>query len=121
MYELEKTFRFEAGHQLVHHDGKCQRPHGHSYILTVQLRSETLIASGPKTNMVMDFGDVDAVVKPLIESSLDHHWLNDTIGTDSATAEAIAKWIFDKLKPKLPLLYSVTLHETASSKITYYV
>lgn len=120
MYEIQKTFRFEAGHQLAHHDGKCREPHGHSYILTVTLRSEKLIASGPKTNMVMDFGDINSVVKPLIESHLDHKWLNKTLSSDSTTAEYIARWIFEYLESKLPALYSVTVHETATSSATYY-
>lgn len=119
MFELEKTFRFEAGHQLAHHDGKCRHPHGHSYILTIVLRAPTLVAEGPKTNMLLDFGDLTAVVKPLIESHLDHQWLNETLESNSTTAEFIAKWIFDTLKPQLTDLYAVSLHETHSSKVTY--
>lgn len=120
MFELEKIFRFEAGHVLKHHDGKCKDPHGHSYMLTVRLRSPTLIASGPKTNMVLDFGDVKSVVKPMIVEFLDHKWLNDTLKSDSPTAEYIAQWIYQHLKPHLPLLYSVTIHETVNSSATYF-
>lgn len=119
MYELEKTFRFEAGHSLQYHDGKCKGPHGHSYILVVRLISDHLIASGPKTNMVMDFSDVSEIVKPMIEEYLDHKWLNTTLSCDSATAEYIAKWIYDYLKPHISQLDAVTLYETATSKVTY--
>jgi len=119
MFELEKIFRFEAGHSLEHHDGICRGPHGHSYILTVALRSETLNSSGPKTNMVIDFGDLSAIVKPMIVGYLDHKWLNDTLETDSPTVEYIAKWIFEYLQPKIPQLYAISLYETATSKVTY--
>lgn len=119
MFELEKTFTFEAGHVLSKHDGKCCRPHGHSYVLTVKVRSDRLIADGPKKNMVIDFGDIVKIVDPMIETYLDHHWLNDSLNNDSTTVEFIAKWIYDYLKPKLPQLYAVCLHETTSSKITY--
>ena len=119
MFQLEKTFHFEAGHCLIHHDGKCRQPHGHSYVLTIHLQREDLIATGPKRNMLMDFLDVSAVVKPMIEKYLDHQWLNDTLESDSTTAEYIAKWIFDHLKPELPDLYAVSLYETSSAKVTY--
>lgn len=119
MFELEKTFTFEAGHQLVHHDGKCRHRHGHSYILRVVLKSDELVATGPKTNMVIDFVDIKAAVKPMITKYLDHRWLNDTLGTESPTSEYIAQWIYRHLKPNLPLLHSITLHETASSRVTY--
>lgn len=119
MFTLEKTYTFEAGHSLVHHDGKCRRPHGHSYILTVILSAQDLVDSGPKTNMVCDFDDISAVVKPMIKEFLDHHWLNDTLDTDSPTAEYICRWIYLYLKDKLPLLQSVSLNETATSKVTY--
>lgn len=120
MYEIEKTFTFEAGHSLDHHDGKCRGPHGHSYILTIRLRSEILQPSGPKKNMVVDFGDISAIVKPMIEKFFDHRWLNQTLNSDSATVEFIAKWIFDYLKPSFPSLYAISLHETSTTKVTYF-
>jgi 6-pyruvoyltetrahydropterin/6-carboxytetrahydropterin synthase len=119
MFEIEKTFRFEAGHVLTHHDGKCRRPHGHSYVLTVHLRTEQLISKGPKTNMLIDFTDIGTIVKPMIEQYFDHHWLNDTLECDSTTVEFIAKWIFDYLDPHLPGLHAISLYETASARVIY--
>jgi 6-pyruvoyltetrahydropterin/6-carboxytetrahydropterin synthase len=119
MYELEKSFTFEAGHELRHHDGKCRTPHGHSYVLTVILRSDTLVLDGPKQNMMIDFYDVSKIVKPMIEEYFDHKWINETLQSDSATVEFMAHWIYHHLKPKLPQLYAISLHETSSSKVTY--
>lgn len=119
MFELEKTFRFEAAHYLVHHEGKCRGLHGHSYVLNVVVRAEQLKSSGSQTNMVMDFFDFSGIVKPIIEKYLDHKCLNDTLSSDSPTAEYIAKWIFHQLEPVLPGLYAISLHETHSSKVTY--
>lgn len=119
MYELCKEFRFEAGHTLIHHDGKCKNPHGHSYILTIHLKGETLVSEGPKKNMLVDFGDVSAVVKPMIEKYFDHRWLNESLENDSPTVEFIAGWIYDFLEPHLPLLSAITLHETSTSKVTF--
>jgi 6-pyruvoyltetrahydropterin/6-carboxytetrahydropterin synthase len=119
MFEIEKIFTFEAGHQLLHHDGKCCHPHGHSYVLTVKLRSDKLIEQGAKQGMVTDYGDISNIVKPMIVKYLDHHWLNETLESDSTTAEYIAKWIFDYLSPLLPKLYSISINETATSRATY--
>ncbi|WP_284006992.1 6-pyruvoyl trahydropterin synthase family protein [Haloarcula pelagica] len=33
----DRPIRISAGHRLMHHDGKCSRPHGHNYELTVRL------------------------------------------------------------------------------------
>ena len=119
MFELEKIFRFEAGHALLHHDGKCREPHGHSYVMSVIVRSHELFNDGPKRNMVIDFCDLSAMVNPIIEKYLDHKWLNDTLESDSTTVEFIAKWVYDRLEPLLPSLYAISIYETHSSKVTY--
>jgi len=119
MFELKKTFHFEAGHQLMHHDGKCASPHGHSYILTVHIHSKELMQDGPKKNMVMDFSTLSDIVKPMIKTYFDHHWLNETLQTDSPSAEFMAHWIYHHLKPKLQALTAVTINETATSQVTY--
>ena len=67
MFELQKTFSFEAGHSLALHKGKCRTPHGHSYLLKIIVRSDSLHNSGSSKNMVVDFNDISDVVKPVIE------------------------------------------------------
>lgn len=119
MFEIEKIYNFEAGHVLIHHDGQCAHPHGHSYILTVHLRGQSIVENGPKSNMLIDFHDISAVVKPMIHTYFDHKWLNDSLETESPTAEFIAQWIFEYLKPQLPYLYAISINETATSRATY--
>ncbi|MBA3722151.1 MAG: 6-carboxytetrahydropterin synthase QueD [Parachlamydiaceae bacterium] len=119
MFEVDKSFHFEAGHVLDHHDGKCRHPHGHSYVLKVTIRSAELEKSGPKKNMVMDFSTITEVVKPMIDHYFDHKWLNDTLESDSPSAEFMAKWIFDFLESKLIGLYSITIFETKTCSATY--
>jgi 6-pyruvoyltetrahydropterin/6-carboxytetrahydropterin synthase len=119
MFELEKNFSFEACHTLDHHEGLCKNLHGHSYRLIIKMRKEELNTSGAEKNMVTDFGRIKEHVKPLIEKYLDHHHLNETLETDSPTAEFIAQWTFLQLKPTLPEIYSVTVWETATSAATY--
>ena len=119
MFEIEKTYYFEAGHVLCHHEEKCSQPHGHSYVMKIKLRQEKLQSSGSQTNMVVDFYQISQAVKPMIEDYLDHRWLNDTLQTDSPTAEFIACWIFHHLEPFLPGLYSVTIFETPTCSASY--
>lgn len=123
LWTLRKSFRFEASHQLMFHDGKCARLHGHSWKLTVEVGGYKLQNSveyegeghNPKLNMVMDYSDISAVVKPLVESHLDHWHLNDTFGSEMPTSEYIAEEIFRFLKPRLPALRAVEIDETCTS------
>lgn len=54
MFRLEKTFRFEASHQLPKHDGKCARLHGHSWVGRVVIEGPDLIGDGAKAGMLQD-------------------------------------------------------------------
>lgn len=114
--ELYKTFTLEAAHRLpnVPADHKCARLHGHSF--RIELRVEGPV--DPALGWVMDFADVKAAFKPLYEQ-LDHHYLNDIAGLENPTSEVLAMWIWEHLKPALPLLSAVTVHETCTSGCTY--
>lgn len=128
MFKVKKEFSFEASHQLRFHDGKCAALHGHSYKLTVVLQYRNLQSiwndatgenNNPQHNMIMDFGRISEVVKPFVEKYLDHRHLNSTLETDSPTAEFIAMWCFNKLKPDLPLLKAIHLKETENTEVVY--
>ena len=67
---LRKIFRFEASHILPKHPGKCSRLHGHSWVLHVEVEGPVNKATG----FVMDYADISAAVKPLIDR-LDHRHL----------------------------------------------
>ena len=119
MFEITKEFRFEAAHKLPLHDGKCARLHGHSWRGRLVLRAAMPIQCGPKTGMVQDFGDVSKVLAPFVEEHLDHHYLNETTDTVQPTSELLAEWVFNELKPKLPLLVAVEIDETCTSSARY--
>lgn len=118
-FTLRKQFKFEASHQLMRHDGKCRRLHGHSWIGYLVLEGDELAHAGPKEGMLIDYGDVSAVIKPVVEEYLDHHHLNDTLGTDMPTSERVAVWVYDKIKPFLPMLAAVVIEETCTSSAEY--
>lgn len=118
-YTLFKTFTFEAAHRLPLHDGKCARLHGHSWVGTAILEAEGTQDSGPETGMVMDFGKVSAAIAGLVEMCLDHHYLNESLGMTSPTCESVARWVYQALKPRLPLLVAVRINETCTSACEY--
>jgi len=116
---LEKEFTFEAAHKLPHHDGKCARLHGHGYRMIVYVESDRLIESGPKQGMVMDYGDISAIVKPFVEEYLDHWYLNESTGLENPTSEELARWMFEQLRDRGLPLHSIKICETCTSAATY--
>lgn len=121
MWFLSKDFRFEAAHRLVRHDGKCSRKHGHSFRGTITVAGDRLHESGPKRGMVIDYGDLSTALGPLLEHYLDHWDLNETLGDfmEDPTSEAIAQWIYIRLRPILPSIVSITIEETCTARCVY--
>lgn len=119
MFTLKKEFRFEAAHKLPFHDGQCARLHGHSWKMRVVLEGHSLCQIGAKAGMLQDFSEVSKVVKPFVEDYLDHHYLNETTPLVNPTSEALACWVFEQLRPRLPLLVSVEIDETCTSSCCY--
>lgn len=80
---------------------------------------EELVSGGPKTGMLVDYGDMKAAVARLLDDYLDHHHLNDTTGLENPTSECLAKWVYDTLCPTLPDLVAVRIEETCTSSCEY--
>lgn len=118
-YTLKKRFTFEAAHFLPHHEGKCRRLHGHSWVGWVEISGQELHATGPQSGMLMDFSCISDAIKPMVDEYLDHHCLNETLPLESPTSEAIAAWVFDHLKSKSLPIAAVTIEETCTSVCTY--
>ena len=114
--ELKKEFRFEAAHRLprVPPAHKCARLHGHSFKVDVVLSGHV----DPARGWLVDYAEVDLAFAPLF-AELDHRCLNDIEGLDNPTSEVLAAWIFDRLRPRLPMLVAVVVHETADACCTY--
>jgi 6-pyruvoyltetrahydropterin/6-carboxytetrahydropterin synthase len=114
--DIFKTFRIEAAHRLpnVPAGHKCARLHGHSFAIELQVSGEP----GGQTGWVMDFAELKQVFQPLYDR-LDHHYLNDVEGLENPTSERLAIWIWERLKPMLPALSVVTVHETCTSGCRY--
>lgn len=114
--EIYKEFHFEAAHRLpnVPEGHKCARLHGHSF----QVRLCLYGPIDPKMGWLMDFAELKQRFQPIYEQ-LDHHYLNDIPGLENPTSELIARWIWDRLKPGMPLLSAVEIRETCTSGCRY--
>lgn len=114
--DIFKIFTIEAAHRLpnVPEGHKCARLHGHSFRIELRVSGEL----DPHTGWVMDFADIKAAFDPIYRQ-LDHHYLNDVPGLDNPTSEHLAAWIWEQLKPALPLLSEVVVHETCTAGSRY--
>lgn len=119
MFTLRKRATFEAAHMLPLHDGKCARLHGHSWVVEVELAGPELHSTGPKTGMLVDYYNIGVPLKALVDDKLDHYYLNESTGLQNPTSEALARWVYDRLLPHLPLLRAVTINETCTSAAEY--
>ena len=111
-----RKFSFDAAHQLhtMPEGHKCRRMHGHTYLCEVVCEGQI----DPAVGYFLDYGDLKAALEPVIEA-LDHRYLNDIPGLEVPTAEMIAKWIYDRLKPDLPSLRALRLWETPQNGVEY--
>ena len=113
---LTKQFHFEAAHFLptFPENHKCRRLHGHSFRFDVVVAGEVDETKG----YLIDYGDIRKVVDPIV-SRLDHYLLNEIDGLNNPTSEMIARWLWERVKPTLPLLQTIAVYETCTSSCTY--
>lgn len=131
MYAVITRIDFCYGHRLLDYDGVCMHPHGHNAVAEVEVRADTLDTRG----MVVDFNDVERIVKSWIDREIDHKmilrrddplvaalsalgepmYLTDT----NPTVERLAQLIFEvAAEGGLPVA-RVTVWETPSSFASY--
>ncbi|MXR21413.1 6-pyruvoyl trahydropterin synthase family protein [Halobacterium bonnevillei] len=120
----ERPIRISTGHRLLHHDGKCSRPHGHNYEISVEVTG-----SLTQDGWIVDKGDITSVIDdwdhrflleegdPLIdafEQSGDGDSL--VVLEHPPTAEVMGLVLEEKLRETLPESVSnisVTVRETS--------
>lgn len=114
--EIFKSFTFEAAHFLpnVPEGHKCRRLHGHSFRVEIHVSDDLHETYG----WVMDFGELKRYVGPVIDE-LDHRLLNDIPGLENPTSENIAVWVWDRVRPVVPILSAVVVSETCTTGCLY--
>ncbi len=124
MTSISKQYSFDSAHKLdlpkctvaENHAmfGKCNRLHGHTYTLTVEVGGTV----DPDTGMILNYFDLDAFMKPYVDDKLDHRYLNEVFIGMLTTAENMAARIAIDIIELLDrttkgvYLQSVTLSET---------
>jgi 6-pyruvoyltetrahydropterin/6-carboxytetrahydropterin synthase len=121
MYELMVEASFSSAHQLRGYKGECEKLHGHSWKVQVNVVAERL----NEMDMAIDFHEMKEIVDEVI-SPLDHSFLNEIFPftEKNPSSENIAKWIYDSLKKRLDdgniQLSSVTVWESENTSATYF-
>ena len=114
--EIYKEFSFDSAHFLpnVPEGHKCKNMHGHTYRLRVFIEGELDVHLG----WIMDFKELKDSLASVIDQ-LDHKLINDIKGLENPTAENITVWIWQQIKPRLPLLSKIELYETPTTGVIY--
>ena len=114
--EIWKDFTFEAAHKLPNlpEDHKCARLHGHSYQVRIYVEGDL----DPHLEWVVDFADIKQALDPILEQ-LDHYYLNDIDGLENPTSEILVRWIWQRLKPRLPSLSKIQVAESCTCGVVY--
>lgn|SRR5262249_24347736 len=117
MWELTKSFRFEAAHSIAGTTlgAAGADVHGHSF------RAEVTISGVPdqSTGMVIDLGLLESSLES-IRSSLDHKWLNQIPQLGPPTLENIARYIWDRVETPGQLV-RVTVHRDSLNEACTYL
>lgn len=96
MFEIHVEAAFEAAHRIAGYPGKCDRLHGHSWIVEAVVIGDRLDELG----MLVDFKLVKGKLRELLEI-LDHQLLNELPAFAEGmnpTAENIAMYIYGEMK-----------------------
>lgn len=113
--QLQQRVRFEAAHLLPRcpEGHKCRRLHGHSYQASIVVEGDVDEEAG----WLLDYAAIKEAFAPL-HDQLDHRYLNEVEGLENPTSENLARWIWDRLAPTLPLA-EVRIEETCTSACVY--
>lgn len=139
MYTIAKSFHFAAAHRLMHYDGPCRFVHGHNFVVTVTLHTDT--ETDPRTGFVYDAKLLNAF-KDFVEEKYDHafltqegdelwaylqqQWQKLVFFSSPPSTEHLAKQLYDEFLlymslPDTVQLRSVRVQETPTIMAEYSV
>lgn len=115
MISCTRRIEFDAAHRILNHESKCKMLHGHRYILEATFVADNLDSLG----RVIDFSEIRQILGAWIDNNFDHNTilsrddknLGEKISSETKqkifyidenpTAENIAKFLLEKICPKL--------------------
>lgn len=109
-YTLKLKHHFAASHHLIlDYKSPCQRNHGHTFDVLVEIVSNSLDPNG----MIIDFKKIKGII-----NKLDHQNLNEILDFNP-TAENIAKYLQNEIRKEVLGEVKVTIWESPNASITY--
>ena len=98
MFLLNVKAHYDAAHFLRNYRGKCEKLHGHRYVVEAGLVFDDVGPGG----MAYDFGDAKRHLRA-IAGRLDHENINELepFTEIEPSAENQARWIFEQMKERL--------------------
>lgn len=117
MFELKVQKEFSSAHHLLNYEGECENQHGHNWFVEAYVVGDKL----NKSNILIDYKVLKRELKVVLDY-LDHQDINELpeFKGISPSSEMIAKFIYEKLKIKIPMLNKITVWETQTSCASYY-
>lgn len=119
IYSLTVKNHFDAAHALVGYPGECRNLHGHTWDIEATVSGTQLDDVG----IVYDFKALKTNLTTILDD-YDHHYLNEVppFDTINATAENLARVIYERLEALLPAhitLDEIAVWESPIAKLTY--
>jgi 6-pyruvoyltetrahydropterin/6-carboxytetrahydropterin synthase len=117
MWELTKSFRFEAAHALpgTTLGAASEEIHGHSFRAEVTVRGTPDPASG----MVIDLGLLQRAIAD-VQKALDHKLLNKVEGLGPPTLENLSRFVFDRVQQAGRIARVSIFRDSCEESCTYH-
>jgi 6-pyruvoyltetrahydropterin/6-carboxytetrahydropterin synthase len=117
MWELTKSFRFEAAHALAGTTlgAASEEIHGHSFRAEISIRG----TPDPNTGMVLDLGLLDQSVAD-VRKVLDHKLLNRIEALGQPTLENLSRFIWERLQHAGQITRVSVHRDSCNESCTYY-
>ena len=117
MWELTKSFRFEAAHALAGttFGEASEEIHGHSFRTEVTVRG----TPDPETGMVLDLGVLEQRMTE-VQKALDHKYLNRIEALGPPTLENLSRFIFDRVQHAGRVTRVSVFRDSCNESCTYY-
>ena len=117
MWELTKSFHFEAAHSLkgTTLGDTSEEIHGHSFRAEVTIRG----VPDPATGMVMDLGLLESSLDDL-RKTLDHKFLNKIEAIGIPTLENLSRYIWDRVADKGPVVRVGVFRDSCNESCVYF-
>ena len=117
MWELTKSFRFEAAHSLpgTTFGAASEEIHGHSFRAEVSMRG----TPDPATGMVLDLGLLERSMAE-VQKTLDHKLLNKVEALGPPTLENLSRFILERVQHAGKITRVSVHRDSCNESCTYF-